>query len=231
MSELNTDFNIPADVQDNWQEIVNILVKILDLPTALIMRYLDPHIEVFVSSESEGNPYHPGEREILFGSGLYCETVIKTQNKLQVPDALADPDWENNPDVKLNMISYFGFPILYPDKKPFGTLCVLDNHPNNYSATAEKLLIQFRNLIESHLSMIYMNQVLNETNKELTDYIAELQALRGLVPICSSCKNIRDAENNWHPVEHYILRNPKAEFSHSICPKCRKELYPNFKKE
>lgn len=222
------ELEVPANVIENWQEIVNILAKILDLPTALIMRYLDPTIEVFVSSQSEGNPYHPGDKETLFGSGLYCETVIRTQNKLLVPDALADPHWENNPDVKLNMIAYLGYPIFLPDKKPFGTLCILDNHTNKYSDTAEKLMMQFRNLIESHLSMIYMNQVLDETNKELTDYIAELQALRGLVPICSNCKNIRDTNNNWHPIEHYLLRNPKAEFSHSICPKCKKELYSSY---
>jgi len=230
-TEHRHDLIIPDHVQENWQEIANILAELIHVPTALIMRYLDPEIEVFVASKSEGNPYHPGDKEVLFGSGLYCETVINSKNKLHVPDALADPHWENNPDIKLNMISYLGFPIMLPDKNPFGTLCVLDNHHNDYSQTTEKLMIQFRNLIESHLSMIYMNQTLDETNKELTDYIAELQALRGLVPICSNCKNIRDAENNWHPIEHYILRNPKAEFSHSICPKCKNKLYSNFNED
>ena len=224
----NCDLEIPVNVQENWQEIANILAKIINIPSALIMRYIDPHIEVFMSSQSKGNPYKPGDKEILFGSGLYCERVIKTQNKLLVPDALSDPAWENNPDVKLSMISYLGYPILLPDKTPFGTLCVLDNQANKYTETTESLMKQFRNLIESHLSMIYMNQALDETNKELTDYITELQALRGLVPICSHCKNIRDAHNNWHPIEHYLIRNPKAEFSHSVCPNCRKKHYVSY---
>mgnify|MGYP001953189988 CR=1 FL=1 len=71
-------------------------------------------------------------RSILFDSGLYCETVIKSGKQLLVPDALADKDWENNPDVELNMISYLGFPILFPDGNPFGTICVLDNKKNAY---------------------------------------------------------------------------------------------------
>lgn len=219
---------VPTDVQENWQEIANILAEMIGIPAALIMRFTDPYIEIFVSSNSEGNPYHPGDKETLYGSGLYCEMVIKTQNKLIVPDALADAKWKNNPDVKLNMISYLGFPILLPNKKPFGTICVLDNKPNEYSKTTEKLMLKFRNLIESHLEMIYMNQILGDNNKRLTDYLMELQALRGLVPICANCKSIRDNQDNWHPIEHYLIRHPKAEFSHGICPKCMKKLYPDF---
>ena len=98
---------VSTDLLENWQEIANISAEMIGIPAALIMRFTDPHIEVFVSSNSEGNPYHPGDKETLYGSGLYCETVIKTQDKLLVPDALADSNWKNNPDVKLNMISYF----------------------------------------------------------------------------------------------------------------------------
>lgn len=221
---------VPPDILENWQEIVNILAEMIGIPAALIMRFTDPDIEVFVSSNSEGNPYHPGDKETLYGSGLYCETVIKTQDKLLVPDALKDSNWENNPDVKLNMISYLGFPILLPDKKPFGTICILDNKRNEYSKITENFMLKFRSLIESHLEMIFMNQFLGEKNKRLIDYLMELQALRGLVPICANCKSIRDKENNWHPIEYYLIQHPEAQFSHGICPKCAKKLYPDFTK-
>ena len=227
---INTEIQIevPTDILENWQEIVDILAEIIGIPAGLIMRLSDPDIEVFVSSKSEGNPYHPGDKENFLGSGLYCETVINSQDKLLVPNALADINWKENPDIKLNMISYLGFPIRLPNKKPFGTICVLDNKPNEYSKTTEKLILKFRSLIESHLEMIYMNQILGDKNKRLTDYLMELQALRGFVPICSSCKSIRDDQDNWHPIEHYLIRHPEAEFSHSICPKCMKKLYPDF---
>lgn len=219
--------DVPANILDNWQEIVNILAELTNIPVALIMRFVAPDIEIIVSSNSEGNPYHTGDKETLYESGLYCETVLKTQDKLLVPNALADANWKNNPDVKLNMISYLGFPILLPDKKPFGTICVLDTKPNEYSKTTEKLMLKFRSLLESQLEMIYMNQILGDKNKRLTDYLMELQALRGLVPICANCKSIRDNQNNWHPIEHYFIRHPEAEFSHSICPNCMNKLYPN----
>ncbi|MFA7382439.1 MAG: GAF domain-containing protein [Desulfurivibrionaceae bacterium] len=219
---------IPEDILKNWQEIVNILAEMLEIPAALIMRYVDPSIEVFLASNSEGNPYHPGDKETVFGSGLYCERVLTTKDKLLVPDALADKHWKNNPDIKLDMISYLGFPILLPSKEPFGTICVLDTKPNHYSETTEKLILKFRTILESQLEMIYVNQILGDKNKRLTDYLMELQALRGLVPICASCKSIRDSQNNWHPIEEYLIRHPEAEFSHGICPECMKKLYPNL---
>lgn len=208
--------------------MANLLAELIRVPAALIMLFSDPDIEVFISSNSEGNPYHLGDKEKLLGSGLYCETVIKTQNRLFIPNALEDKNWEKNPDIKLNMISYLGFPIMLPNNRPFGTLCVLDSKANDYSITAETLMLQFRSLIESHLEMIYMNQILGEKNRRLTDYLAEIQALRGFVTMCANCKSIKDEKGDWNPIESYLIHNPEADFSHSICPKCLKDLYPNF---
>jgi GAF domain-containing protein len=215
---------VSEDIIENWQEISDILAKMIGVPATLIMRFNDPDIEVFVASKSEGNPYHPGDREKLYGSGLYCEKVIKTKKRLLVPDALVDENWKNNPDLRLNMISYLGFPILLPDGKPFGTLCILDNKCNRYSKNIEQLMMKFRSMIESHLELIYMNQMLGDKNKRLTDYLTELQALRGMVSICSYCKRIKDNQGKWHPVEHYIIRQAKVEVSHGICPECKSKL-------
>ena len=103
---------------------------------------------------------------IFFGSGLYCETVINTNGKLRIPNALADEKWKNNPDVKLNMISYLGFPILLPDGNPFGTICVLDNKENAYSETYENFIKNFREIIQSQLELIYMNTLLGEKKQK-----------------------------------------------------------------
>lgn len=230
MIDEKVTIEVPEDIQANWQEMTNILAEMVRTPVALIMRFLDPNIEVFVSSNSEGNPYHPGDKKTLVGSGLYCEAVLARQDKLLVPDALADSNWKNNPDVKLNMISYLGLPILLPNKTPFGTICVLDNKANEYSKTTENLMLKFRNLIESHLEMIYMNQILGDKNRRLTDYLMELQALRGLVSICMHCKSIKDDHENWHPIEDYLIKHPVADFSHGICPVCMKKLYPDVDK-
>jgi len=217
---------IPEKIIRNWQGIVDILAKIADIPAALIMRLNDPNIEVLLASGSAGNPYETGATEHLWGSGLYCETVIKSNRKLLVPNALQDPLWIDNPDVKLDMIAYLGYPILYPDRRPFGTLCVLDNKTNAFSQTTEALMMRFKELLESHLALLHWNRELGDENKDLNDYAKEIKALRGIVPICASCKRIRD-KDRWYQVESYLEKiYPEAALSYTCCPECTRKLYP-----
>ena len=56
----------------------------------------------------------------------------------------------------------------------------------------------------------------------------EIRTLRGIVPICAKCKQIRDDKGFWSQVEVYVRDHTEAEFSHGICPDCAKELYPEF---
>ncbi|MBM9520805.1 GAF domain-containing protein [Desulforhopalus vacuolatus] len=224
-NDQSIQINISEEILGKWQNIVDILSELIHIPAALIMRLVQSDIEVFVSSKSENNPYQPGDHEHFLGSGLYCETVIKNNNKLLVPNALADDKWKNNPDIKLNMISYLGFPILLPDGKPFGTICVLDNKENRYSRTYENLLKNFRDIIQSELGLIYMNRILGEENKSLSDYFSEIKTLRGIIPICVRCKKIRDDKGFWTQVEKYIEDHSNVQFSHGLCEECEEELY------
>ncbi|MFZ0240476.1 MAG: PAS domain-containing protein [Desulfobacterales bacterium] len=63
----------------------------------------------------------------------------------------------------------------------------------------------------------------------LKNALSEVKTLRGFVPICSHCKNIRDDKGFWQQVEEYVQSHSEAQFSHSICPDCAKKLYPAFK--
>lgn len=154
---------------DKWQDIVNLMAKIIGVPAGLIMRLDHDELEVFISSQTPGNPYEVGERAVMEGSGLYCETVIKKNDALKVPNSLIDKHWKNNPDVKLNMISYLGYPILFPDNTPFGTICVLDNKENHYSETYQQLVINFRDLIEMELALVESNNKLKNSEKHLLE--------------------------------------------------------------
>lgn len=58
--------------------------------------------------------------------------------------------------------------------------------------------------------------------------ITELTALRTLIPICSSCKKIRDDRQLWRSVESYFTRFMKVGFTHGICPDCAQRLYPDL---
>ena len=62
---------------------------------------------------------------------------------------------------------------------------------------------------------------------ELRNALASVQTLSGLLPICSSCKRIRDDHGAWERLETYVGQRSSAEFSHSICPECAARLYPD----
>jgi diguanylate cyclase (GGDEF)-like protein/PAS domain S-box-containing protein len=146
---------VPDAVQAKWQDIVDTMAQIAGVPSGLIMRIVGNEIEVFVASRTPGNPYRSGESEPLEGSGLYCETVIRSRGELLVANAVADALWRDNPDVERGMISYLGYPISWPDRTPFGTICLLDDKENAYSEFYRNLVLQFGRIIEGHLELVY----------------------------------------------------------------------------
>jgi hypothetical protein len=62
---------------------------------------------------------------------------------------------------------------------------------------------------------------------KLIDANSKIKTLRGLVPICSACKKIRDDKGFWYQVEEYIEKHSHAEFSHGLCPECIKKMHPD----
>src|SRR6202048_676949 len=165
---------VPSEIVGKWQEIVNLLAEIMHVPSALVMKVERPNIAGLVSSESKGNPY---ERDAVssLNTGLYCETVMKTRQPLLVPDALLEEQWKSNPDIKLGMISYLGFPIAWPDGHIFGTICVLDSKRNEYSEPYRKLLLQFREVLQADLRW------LTELGGELAAQKAHLKRAEALL--------------------------------------------------
>ena len=99
---------------------------------------------------------------------------MKTRQSLLVPDALRDEEWKSNPDIKLGMISYLGFPVTWPDGQIFGTICVLDRKENSYSELYRKFVLQCRDVLQADL------RALARLSGELTRseaYLEEAQRL------------------------------------------------------
>ena len=64
--------------------------------------------------------------------------------------------------------------------------------------------------------------------QELTDALTQVKTLSGLLPICASCKKIRNDNGYWEAVETYISEHSDADFTHGICPECVQRLYPEY---
>ncbi|MHC4321989.1 MAG: PAS domain-containing protein, partial [Planctomycetota bacterium] len=87
-------------------------------------------------------------------------------------------------------------------------------------------------LIGAILDITARKEAENEREKlisELKVALDKVQVLSGFLPICASCKKIRDDKGYWNQIEEYIRDHSEAEFSHSICPECVETLYPDVK--
>lgn len=82
--------------------------------------------------------------------------------------------------------------------------------------------------IHNHLELKKRRDALALRNTELQAALEKIKTLSGLIPICASCKKIRDDKGYWNQIEAYISDHSEAEFSHSVCPECAKKLYPDF---
>ena len=194
------DVPIDSNVLGKWQDLLDLLTGLVKIPAALIMKVEPPAIKVFLSSHSEGNPYEPDECAGL-GTGLYCETVMATRSHLIVPNALSDPGWCDNPDVKLGMISYMGLPLVWPDQRLFGTICVLDKRENAYGDVFLQLLRQFRGIVERDLHHIYNECMRARADASLRAGEAErvreeFTLIRGAEQ--DALERLRESERRWH---------------------------------
>jgi PAS domain S-box-containing protein len=61
--------------------------------------------------------------------------------------------------------------------------------------------------------------------------LSQIKTLSGMLPICASCKRIRDDQGYWNQIESYVEQHSEAEFSHGICPECAKKIYPKYYKD
>ena len=64
--------------------------------------------------------------------------------------------------------------------------------------------------------------------KELQEALGRVKTLSGLLPICASCRKIRDQQGAWHNLETYVRNHTEADFSHGICEQCHRHLYPGY---
>ncbi|GEP05683.1 GAF domain-containing protein [Methylobacterium oxalidis] len=147
---------VPDEVVESWQYIVNEVARRLDVPVGLIMRVIGPEIEVLAANDDGRNPHAVGERKILKDSGIYCETVLAQGTHLYVRNARADiRSWAGNPCFEQHgLLAYMGYPIRWPDGELFGTLCVLDRRERTYSTHERDVMALMRDLIEGNLRVL-----------------------------------------------------------------------------
>ncbi len=92
-------------------------------------------------------------------------------------------------------------------------------------------IVRFVHISKDVTARVNLEKGREELVRELQTALAEIKTLKGLITICCSCKNIRNAGGYWEQVESYLSRHSEAEFTHGICPHCIKKLYSDVVNE
>ena len=89
-------------------------------------------------------------------------------------------------------------------------------------------ITHFQGIVEDITELKSCEEEREKLIQDLQSALAQVKRLSGLLPICACCKKIRDDQGSWKRLEEYISKHSEAEFSHGICPDCRKKLYPEL---
>jgi PAS domain S-box-containing protein len=110
-------------------------------------------------------------------------------------------------------------------------------HKHNYKGTVIIEEIIAVPVFDDQGKILFIVEELNDVtelvkSKEVIDHLRdEIKTLRDIIPICSSCRKIRDDKGYWQNVENYFRSRSEIEFTHGICPDCMRKLYPEYNKK
>lgn len=220
----------------NIDIIVETACKALSSPVGLYNRfengvletwsiYNEPHD--FVRTD---NPY-----------GHICYDMTIQENQFDNLSAVVFEDLEGTKWEKLDsnvkkygIKAYLGFPVIL-EQKVVGSICVVDVVKREYTQIERDIIEAFAKAVTleeerklSHERLTRSSLKLIEKNKEIKRALSEVKTLSGLLPMCASCKKIRDDKGYWNRLEAYIHEHTDVKFSHGICPDCIRELYPDL---
>ncbi|MGB3295787.1 MAG: GAF domain-containing protein [Phormidesmis sp.] len=196
-----------------YDDITALAAFICDVPIALIS-LVDADRQWFKSKL--GLEVSETSRDVSF-----CAHAILDEGIMVVKDALSDERFATNTLVTCapNIRFYAGVPLILADGYPLGTLCVIDHRPRELSAAQIKTL-------EALARQVVVQIELQRVSAQLADALAKVDAMAGLIPICSYCKGIRNDQGFWSTVEEFIAQRSDAEFTHGVCDRCMHQHFP-----
>lgn len=176
--------------------------------------------EVMKICKAEKTPHYP-----LAEAGIWADSV-RLRKPVVHNDYHAVPEKKGYPEGHFNVIRHLSVPVF--DNDNVVAVAGVGNKLTHYDGNDIRQTMLFMNNMWSILKQKRAESEKKRVIIELKEALAEVKTLSGLIPICASCKNIRDDKGYWSNVEAYIGTHSDAEFSHSICPECRTHLYPEL---
>ena len=187
-----TSLTVPHKVKNNWQNIVDILADVAKAEAGYITKISEGKIKILKVA--------PGasvieEGKMLDLAEVYCHKAVDEQKIVEINDARQIDKWQDSHSMELGFISYLGIPIFQPQSRDvFGTICVVDSEPRNFSPKEKNLLKEFKQSIENQLKIIELNNKLKR-QVELTQ--SSLDSLSAHIVVIDEKGIIRYTNEAW----------------------------------
>jgi len=178
---------------------------------------------------------------VIQWSGSATQEVFHSKSRLLIQtediDELAVRFPALLPHFHAGFRSFMALPLIYKGNV-IGVIHLQSIKPNTYTERDLRLAERVSNQIAGAIAnaQLFTEQMKAEEERKklisrLQETLGKVRKLSGLLPICASCKKIRDDKGYWNQMEAYIRDHSEAEFSHGICPECFKKLYPDLYEE
>lgn len=207
--------------EEMYDDLTLLASTICQTPIALIS-LLDDRRQWFKSHHGIDATETPIEQ-------AFCAHAVLNPEVFVITDATKDARFADNPMVTSDprIRFYAGTPLITPGGVPLGTLCAIDQKVRPLSQEQGEALAALGRQVISQMELRKTTKRLENSLAETQKALTEVKQLQRLMPICSYCKMVRDDDNYWHQVDHYLAEKADVSFSHSICPEC----YPKVMQE
>jgi len=201
--------------EQGYDDIVKVAAHVMDTPIALVS-LIDENRQWFKARL--GLDVSETPREIAF-----CTHAIQQSETMIVEDARNDARFAQNPLVTgaPDIRFYMGAPLITSEGHALGTLCVIDGKPRHITAEQQDALEALRRIAVNLIEQRAMS-------RKLAEALNNIQELRGLLPICAYCKNVRNDQGYWNEISHYFAEHTDVKLTHGICPACSEKHFPEY---
>lgn len=197
----------PDTLLARWQSIIDILAETGGVAAVLVVRPVDGHVEVMLSSRNAANRIPAGQR-LPMDAGCYCDHVLGTGEPSQVRDARLDPHYATAMQLAGGLVSYIGYPLRRADGSLYGALCALDERPNAFAGLFGRQLELAVRATEAELASLEENARLHA---EILAHRQTEQALRDTNRLHRTAQRIARL-GHWH----HDLRSNRLQWSEEM---------------
>jgi hypothetical protein len=221
---------VTQSILDQWQDACVFFVSTFPVDQVLVL-------------QSEEGERHKILCAAPADSKFDCGTMLSKKSEIadEAPSNHAvkeqpspiDQEFEEIPELasyggRTGFQTRFPLPILDPDGAHFGSLVLLSRSDTPFEGASVAYAEQLRTQIETGLALLKEKEYLRLAYETIRKSVEEINFLRKILPICAHCKKVRNDNGYWQQVENYFHQNAQMDFTHSICPDCMRELYPDI---